>query len=333
GQGTFTYSNGNKYVGKYRDDKRNGQGTLTFIDGRKHVGEWRDDKIHGQGTLTFPNGEKYVGEWRDDKIQGQGIEYRADGSANRSGRWENKSLVQPYPIDTNRFPFNPSSQVAAAPAVDSASAQSSLPPCPASGVKNNCFGFESTETGVTRYVGEFRNGNLHGLGVWYRAGNVVGSGRWINGVFVEQMPLDTNRFPFNPPSQVAAAPAVDPVRAERERLAAEAEAERRRRPELEQRLLAEAQERERQAAESEQKKRIEAEAHQAAELEAERRKRQELEERLAQAKERERVLVEAKEREKVATLQRPQAALKPDAAQRLQALLAAALSDDSGRAL
>jgi len=43
--------------------------------------------------------------------------------------------------------------------------------------------------------------------------------------------------------------------------------------------------------------------------------------------------VEAKEREKVATPQRPQAALKPDAAQRLQALLAAALSDDSGRAL
>jgi len=214
---------------------------------------------------------------------------------------------------------------------------------------------------------------------------VIGSGRWENGNLVEPYALDTNRFPFDPSSQVAAAPVVDPARAERERLAAEAEAERRkrveaearqeaeleeeqrrrqeleqrllaeakqrerqaaeaeqkkrieaearqaaeleaeqrRRQELEQRRLAEAKERERQAAEAEQKKRIEAEARQAAELEAERRKRQELEERLlaeakererllAEAKERERVLAEAKEREKVATPQRPQAALKPE---------------------
>ncbi|MFM7412419.1 MAG: caspase family protein, partial [Planctomycetota bacterium] len=128
-------------------------------------------------------------------------------------------------------------------------------------------------------------------------GSVIVSGHWGNGSLVQFYALDANRFPFNPSSQVAAAPEVDPARAERERLAAEAEAER--------------------------KKRIEAEARQTAELEAERRKRQELEERLlaeakererllAEAKERERVLAEAKEREKVATPQRPQAALKPE---------------------
>jgi hypothetical protein len=42
GQGTYTSSNGDKYVGEYKDGKFNGQGTLTFADGEKYVGEFKD---------------------------------------------------------------------------------------------------------------------------------------------------------------------------------------------------------------------------------------------------------------------------------------------------
>ena len=98
-------------------------GTITLHFGAKYVGEFRDGKAHGQGTVTFIDGRKHVGEWRDDKRNGQGIEYRANGFAIRSGRWENDSLVQRYALDTNCFPFNPSSQVAAAPAVDPGKAE------------------------------------------------------------------------------------------------------------------------------------------------------------------------------------------------------------------
>jgi hypothetical protein len=77
--GTFTSANGDKYVGEYKDNKRNGQGTLTSANGDKYVGEHRDDKIHGQGTLTFADGDKYVGEFRDDKIHGQGTFTLASG--------------------------------------------------------------------------------------------------------------------------------------------------------------------------------------------------------------------------------------------------------------
>ena len=68
GQGTYTYSNGDKYVGKYKDDKRNGQGIYTFPNGNQYAGEYKDDKKNGQGTFTFPNGEKYTGEFKDDKF-------------------------------------------------------------------------------------------------------------------------------------------------------------------------------------------------------------------------------------------------------------------------
>ena len=80
--GTFTFANGDKYVGEYRDGKKHGQGTLTYSApnkgaGYKYVGEYRDGKMNGQGTGTYsaPHknaGFKYVGEFRDGKKHGQG---------------------------------------------------------------------------------------------------------------------------------------------------------------------------------------------------------------------------------------------------------------------
>ena len=66
GQGTYTWSNGDKYVGEWKDGKENGQGTITktYRDGKFiYVGEWKDAKKHGQGTMTYPGGEKCEGEW------------------------------------------------------------------------------------------------------------------------------------------------------------------------------------------------------------------------------------------------------------------------------
>ena len=65
--GTITGSDGEKYVGEWKDSKRTGQGTFTYTNGDKYVGEWKDNKRMGQGTFTWPDGEKYVGEWKDSK--------------------------------------------------------------------------------------------------------------------------------------------------------------------------------------------------------------------------------------------------------------------------
>ena len=35
---------------------QHGKGTYTWPDGDKYVGEWKDDKQHGQGTQTSPDG-------------------------------------------------------------------------------------------------------------------------------------------------------------------------------------------------------------------------------------------------------------------------------------
>ncbi len=77
--GTWTWPNGNKYVGEFRDHKPNGKGTWTGANGNKYVGEWRGSQPHGQGTYTWANGDKYVGEFRDDKMHGQGTFTYASG--------------------------------------------------------------------------------------------------------------------------------------------------------------------------------------------------------------------------------------------------------------
>ena len=87
GQGVRTYPNGNKYVGEEKDGKKDGQGTLTFANGDKYVGEFKDDKRNGQGTFTFADGEKYVGEFKDGKINGQGTYTFASGEK-YVGQWK-----------------------------------------------------------------------------------------------------------------------------------------------------------------------------------------------------------------------------------------------------
>ncbi len=43
--------------------------TYDFANGDKYVGDWNDDKKNGQGTFIWPDGEKYVGEWKDNRFQ------------------------------------------------------------------------------------------------------------------------------------------------------------------------------------------------------------------------------------------------------------------------
>ena len=74
GYGTYTYANGSKYVGEWKDGKENGQGTYTWVsgntwlNGNKYVGEFKDAKRNGLGTYTFANGTVDKGIWKNNKL-------------------------------------------------------------------------------------------------------------------------------------------------------------------------------------------------------------------------------------------------------------------------
>ena len=44
-----------------------GKGTFTWSDGRKYIGEYNEDKKHGNGVFTWPDGRSYTGEWQNGK--------------------------------------------------------------------------------------------------------------------------------------------------------------------------------------------------------------------------------------------------------------------------
>ena len=62
------WPDGDKYVGKFENDKLHGQGTYTHSSGHKYVGKFKDGFKHGRGTMTFPDGTVKKGKWEFDKL-------------------------------------------------------------------------------------------------------------------------------------------------------------------------------------------------------------------------------------------------------------------------
>ena len=53
--------------------KKHGYGTFTYVNGEKYVGEWKNEKWHGQGTYTKANGTIYhSGEWVNGEPKKEG---------------------------------------------------------------------------------------------------------------------------------------------------------------------------------------------------------------------------------------------------------------------
>ena len=95
-KGIMMYSNGARYEGQWRNDKKNGKGIFTSshyynckkVVGMKYEGEFKDDKFDGYGVTTYTNGDKYEGEWKNNKQYGKGIVTYCDGSK-YDGEWVN----------------------------------------------------------------------------------------------------------------------------------------------------------------------------------------------------------------------------------------------------
>lgn len=51
GLGSYTYADGSKYTGNYKDDKREGWGTYVWADGREYQGEWHEGMQNGVGQV------------------------------------------------------------------------------------------------------------------------------------------------------------------------------------------------------------------------------------------------------------------------------------------
>ena len=101
GKGTMIYSTGHKYVGEFKNGKRDGQGfltmpgsrtlegqfrhnapikgTYTYPDGKVYTGQWEFYERNGRGTLKYPDGRFYEGEFKSGLRTGKGVMIWPDG--------------------------------------------------------------------------------------------------------------------------------------------------------------------------------------------------------------------------------------------------------------
>ncbi|MBN1250963.1 MAG: caspase family protein [Bacteroidales bacterium] len=97
GYGTYTYGgSGTIYLGYWKNSKFHGRGTLTFGKdtkwyGDKYMGDWKEDLKDGWGTYYFANGDKYEGQWKNNKYNGEGTYFYISGKVEK-GFWVDNEL-------------------------------------------------------------------------------------------------------------------------------------------------------------------------------------------------------------------------------------------------
>ncbi|MBA0855991.1 hypothetical protein Goshw_021900 [Gossypium schwendimanii] len=64
GKGRYTWSNGIVYEGDWEAGKMTGKGLLLWPSGERYNGDISGGYLHGVGTLTSPDGSMYEGQWR-----------------------------------------------------------------------------------------------------------------------------------------------------------------------------------------------------------------------------------------------------------------------------
>ena len=53
-----SYSNGDKYYGEWKNDKRSGTGECRFGNNNVFFGSWKDNKMTGFGEMVYSNGNR-----------------------------------------------------------------------------------------------------------------------------------------------------------------------------------------------------------------------------------------------------------------------------------
>ena len=162
--GSWIHSAGDKYVGDFKDGKRNGQGTYYYLadgpnKGDKYVGKFKDDEANGQGTYIWANGDKYVGEWKDDKRNGQGTYYHLADGPNKGDKYVGEFKNDMY-----------------------------------NGQGTYYYLADGPNKG-DKYVGEWKDDKYNGLGIFYFAnGSIKESGIYKDNVLVKSQYIDPNSF-------------------------------------------------------------------------------------------------------------------------------------------
>jgi hypothetical protein len=158
GYGTFLYTNGNRYVGDFRQGDPHGRGILYFANGNKYLGNWQKSYREGDGKFIFNEGHEYTGQFRQNQFHGKGIMAYNNGDT-YDGDWKNNR-----PNGLGKYIFHSGDRYVGL-------------------FLNGKFDGEGTMfyKDGSKYTGSWRNSRKHGWGTFYDASGNKHPGEWSNG--------------------------------------------------------------------------------------------------------------------------------------------------------
>jgi hypothetical protein len=170
-KGTFFYPEGKKFELSFDKESPNGHGTYLFHDGVKYKGGLKNGYMHGQGTIYFPNGtglmeanDTVSREWTERKHEGEFIRNLFHGHSIITNNDGCGMIISEWMDD------------------DEGSKNISIMYDKEGFIKfnQNIEEYEIDSEGI-RYIGESKDGKMHGLGtiIWPDGGKYIGE--WKDG--------------------------------------------------------------------------------------------------------------------------------------------------------
>ena len=71
GIGQYTYGDGSRFVGEFKEGQPEGQGTCYYNNGDKYVGRWEKHAPHGEGIMYYTNGRVLGAIWEYGRPTGE----------------------------------------------------------------------------------------------------------------------------------------------------------------------------------------------------------------------------------------------------------------------
>ncbi len=160
-------------------DCQNGTGIFIFPSGAKYVGQFKKGKMDGIGTCYYTDGSKYQGHWSNSFPEGEGIRIDPDGTQHR-GLWKRgKQVEEPKPaealVEAPPPPVEEETPAESQPQKEEKKQQTGC----VSGDCENGKGIYIYPSGAI-YIGEFVNGEIHGIGACYYTDGSKYQGEWVH---------------------------------------------------------------------------------------------------------------------------------------------------------
>uniref|UniRef100_A0A3Q2XSS6 Uncharacterized protein n=1 Tax=Hippocampus comes TaxID=109280 RepID=A0A3Q2XSS6_HIPCM len=70
-----------------------GKGTYTWPDGSRYEGAFKNHQRHGKGSQIAADGTKWSGKWKANTKNGKGKIFNSNGTVVKEGKWELDEMV------------------------------------------------------------------------------------------------------------------------------------------------------------------------------------------------------------------------------------------------